>query len=294
MLTNLVGNAIKFTERGEVVVSVQKVSDTASHATLRFEVRDTGIGIAPESQRQLFHAFTQADGSTTRKYGGTGLGLAISKQMIELMGGEIGVESAPGRGSTFWCTATFAKQTAPPRRAVETAGSLSGTQSADRRRQRDQPQHSDARDRLVGNDRPPKPSRATRALELLRAAAAQGQPYDIAILDLMMPGMDGFQLAAAIKADPAIADVALVLLPSHGRRGDGERARQVGIAAYLKKPVRQAQLFDCLTGGHDAVRQRAAHRAIRWSRSIRCASPRCDSRTGSSRACAFSSPKTVW
>jgi PAS domain S-box-containing protein len=246
VLTNLTGNAIKFTEQGEVVVRVQMVGETDTHATLRFEVRDTGIGIAPESQRQLFHAFTQADGSTTRRYGGTGLGLAISKQMIELMGGEIGVDSTPGRGSTFWCTLTFAKQTAPAAPALVTAGSLLGTRVLivdDNATNRSILLHETGSWGMVAAEA----DGSARALDLLRAAARQGRPYDIAILDLMMPDMDGFQLAAAIKADAAIAGVALVLLPSHGRRGDAERARLVGIAAYLKKPVRQTQLFDCLT-----------------------------------------------
>jgi PAS domain S-box-containing protein len=246
VLTNLIGNAIKFTECGEVVISVQKVSDTATHATLRFEVRDTGIGIALESQRQLFEPFTQADGSTTRKYGGTGLGLAISKQMIGLMGGQIGVESSPGSGSTFWCTATFAKQLQLSPLATEPPGSLLGTRVLivdDNATNRSILLHETQSWGMLCS----AAASGRQALERLRTATLRQQPFDIAILDLQMPEMDGFQLAAAIKGDPSIGDVALVLLPSHGRRGDGERAREAGIAAYLRKPVRQAQLFDCLT-----------------------------------------------
>jgi two-component system sensor histidine kinase/response regulator len=245
VLTNLIGNAIKFTEQGEVVISVQRVSETATHATLRFEVRDTGIGIAPDSQRQLFQPFTQADGSTTRKYGGTGLGLAISKQMIGLMGGLIGVDSTPGHGSIFWCTATFAKQTEVAPIVDEPAGTLLGTRVLivdDNATNRSILLHETRSWGMLGS----AAESGAQALEQLRTAALQQQPFDIAILDLLMPEMDGFQLAAAVKADPSIAEVALVLLPSHGKRGDGERARQAGIAAYLRKPVRQSQLLECL------------------------------------------------
>ena len=244
VLTNLAGNAVKFTERGEVVVSVTKVSEAGSTVTLRFEITDTGIGISADAQRDLFQAFTQADGSTTRKYGGTGLGLAISKQLVERMGGEIGIDSTPGRGSTFWFTAQFEQQPAPTV-VVPIAGGLAAARVLivdDNATNRRILRHQTNSWGMIAAEAESGES----ALAVLRAGAAAGQPYDIAILDLMMPGMDGFELATLIKGDSSIAGVALVLLPSFGQRGDGEKARQAGIAAYLKKPVRQSQLYDCL------------------------------------------------
>jgi len=246
VLTNLIGNAVKFTDRGEVVLMVKKVSETDSHAMLRFEVQDSGIGISAEAQKGLFHAFTQADGSTTRKYGGTGLGLAISKQLVELMGGEIGIESTPGVGSTFWFTARFEKQITPAKTTREPVGNLSGTRVLivdDNAANRRILNHQTSSWGMIAIEA----ESGRRALELLREGVTQGQPYDIAVLDLMMPDMDGFQLAEVIKSDPIIASVALVLLPSFGKRGHGERAKEIGIAAYLQKPVRQSQLYNCLT-----------------------------------------------
>jgi two-component system sensor histidine kinase/response regulator len=246
VLTNLAGNAVKFTERGDVVVTVKKVCETASHVMLRFEIQDTGIGISEEAQARLFHAFIQADGSTTRKYGGTGLGLAISKQLVELMGGDIGIDSKVGAGSTFWFTAEFEKQIAPAATASKTTAGLSGVRVLivdDNATNRRILNHQTSSWGMIATEA----ESGERALELLRAGAKQGQACDIAILDLMMPDMDGFQLAEVIKADPLIAAVALVLLPSFGERGHGARARLAGISAYLQKPVRQSRLYDCLT-----------------------------------------------
>jgi PAS domain S-box-containing protein len=245
VLTNLIGNAIKFTDRGEVVVGVTKISETESEAMLRFEIRDTGIGISAEAQQKLFGAFIQADGSTTRKYGGTGLGLAISKRMVELMGGEIGIESAPNHGSTFWFTGRFEKQITPSTR-VERAGNLAETRVLivdDNTTNRNILKHQIGSWGMIAGEA----DSATRALVLLRSEAARGRPYALAIVDLRMPEMDGFQLAEVIKADPAIASVLLILLASVSERGHGEKSKQAGIAAYLPKPVRQSQLYDCLT-----------------------------------------------
>ncbi len=247
IVTNLVSNAIKFTDRGEIVVGVSKEGHTEDSVTVRFEVSDTGIGIPAEARRLLFQPFTQADGSVTRRYGGTGLGLAISKQLVELMGGDIGVTSVPGQGSTFWFTATLATQRAA---AVIQAPAVAG------------PSLDDVRVLIVDDNATNRrilmrqttswgmaaaqAESGARALVMLREAVTQGAPFRIALLDLVMPGMDGFQLAAAIKGDDGLASVGLVLMPAMGTRGHGEAARQAGIAAYLEKPVRQSQLQACL------------------------------------------------
>ena len=245
VLTNLIGNALKFTEHGEVIVRAEKECETDETVVVRFTVSDIGIGISPAVQARLFQAFTQADGSTTRKYGGTGLGLAISKQLVEMMGGQIGVESELGKGSTFWFTARFDKQPAntvivqPKVVSLERLHVLIVDDNATNRKILS---HQFSSWGMIHEEA----DSGMHALELLRAAVAQGAPYDLAVLDLMMPGMDGFELARAIKSDPDFAAVRLVLLTSFGERGHGAQAREAGVAAYLAKPVRQSQLFDCL------------------------------------------------
>ena len=244
IITNLLGNAIKFTEQGEVVVRACTESETERDVTIRFEVSDTGIGINENAQRNLFQAFTQADGSTTRKFGGTGLGLAISKQLVELMDGEIGVRSEEGNGSTFWFTARFEKQ--PEGAVIEQPNvdfeNLRVLIVDDSATNRQILKHQVGSWGMVHEEA----ESGQQALALLHAAAQRNEPFSLAVLDLMMPNMDGFELARRIKADPALAGVRLVMLTSFGERGDAQTARESGIAAYLTKPVRQSQLFDCL------------------------------------------------
>ena len=292
VLTNLAGNAVKFTERGEVVVSVKKVSDTASHATLRFEIQDTGIGISADAQRGLFRAFTQADGSTTRKYGGTGLGLAISKQLVELMGGQIGVESTPGHGSTFWFTADI-RETArargggrrDPRQPVF-------SQSADRRRQCHEPQHSHARDQLMGNDR--HRSRVGRAGARTAARRRQAQqPYDIAILDLMMPEMDGFQAGRGHQSRSLNrrggAGAPAVVRQARARRKSAAGGNR-RLSAKACAAIAALRLPD---GGHGAIRERACSGVAACHTAFDARVRNATTRTRLSRASAFSLPKII-
>ena len=247
ILINLLSNAIKFTESGEVVLLVTPVEEDEDAATLRFEVRDTGIGMTAEQEGRLFQSFTQADTSTTRRYGGTGLGLAISKQLVGMMGGEIGVETEPQVGSTFWFTLTLYKQTvgtykraAPVPRA--NLGELRVLVVDDNETNR----------KILHEQVVPWGMESVAvedgwaALRALREAATSGEPYDLAILDREMPNMDVMELATRIKADPSIASTRLIMLSSAAGRGESEEARRVGIEACLSKPVRQSRLYDTI------------------------------------------------
>ncbi|MBW2455835.1 MAG: response regulator [Deltaproteobacteria bacterium] len=258
VLFNLAGNATKFTHKGEIAVRADLVAETEREALVRFSVRDTGIGIPTDRQDDLFDQFTQVDASTTRHYGGTGLGLAISKQLAEAMGGQIGVESEEGRGSEFWFTARFSKQ--PEREWAETEPTaVSGTHilvvddnATNREILRVQLTSWGARSHEAADGH--------TALRLLRRAAQAGDPYRAAILDMQMPGMDGASLGEAIKADGALGDTELVMMTSMNRRGDAQRLERIGFAAYLTKPVRQSELFNCLTSilsGKAPPRERA-------------------------------------
>jgi two-component system, sensor histidine kinase and response regulator len=245
VLMNLVNNAIKFTEQGEVVVRVRKESETPGDATLRFEVKDTGIGISPETRSRLFRAFNQADSSTTRRYGGTGLGLAIARQLVELMGGQIDVESEPGRGSTFHFTMCLDKQL----HAAATLPSL--TFDAGRNRVLIVDDNVTNREILreqfdAWKMRNARAADGDAALLLLEQAAAIADPFNLIILDMEMPEMDGLTLARTIKDRPALKDPKLIMLTSLGHQVGPETLEQNGISACLTKPVRQSHLFDCI------------------------------------------------
>jgi signal transduction histidine kinase/CheY-like chemotaxis protein len=247
VLMNLIGNAVKFTEKGEVSIRVGMVSSDGQSVDLRFEVRDTGIGIPPEALPRLFHAFVQADGSTTRRYGGTGLGLAISRQIVGLMGGTIEAESTMGVGSVFRFTARFAQrpadQTRRAGRRVELQGkrTLVVDDNATNREVLARSLQSSGMAVTCASDGP-------SALRIALEAAARGTPYELAILDMMMPGMDGLQLARAIRGSPELPTMGLLLLTSVGGQGEPDEARRAGVDAYLTKPIRQTQLLDALVG----------------------------------------------
>ena len=247
ILMNLIGNAIKFTEHGEVIVIVQKIEATAQPSGfcgLQFSVRDTGVGLSEEAQSRLFQAFTQADNSTTRKYGGTGLGLAIAKQLVYLMNGEIGVESAPGQGSTFWFTAQFdvqpgAMATAP---RLEDLSGFRVLIVDDNATSRNILQHQLRAWNVTAGSTESGP----QAVDILRSAVSQGAPYDLAIVDMHMPYMTGPELAQAIKTDPTLSSLSILLLIAVGQRADIEAASQAGVSTYISKPLRQADLYNAL------------------------------------------------
>ncbi|HEX7502108.1 MAG TPA: ATP-binding protein, partial [Acidobacteriota bacterium] len=245
ILINLGSNAIKFTARGEVIIDVRLESESEDQVTIRVVVRDTGIGIPADKIGLLFSAFQQVDASTTRRFGGTGLGLAISKRLAEAMGGKIGIESIEGSGSTFWFTAAFGKQPRRDRGLGMDAARIKGVRIL--------VVDDNATNRMILGEqlaswgtRHAEAENAAQALRMLRAARAEGDPFRIVISDMQMPEMDGESLGKSIKADPELVDTILVMMTSLGRRGDAKRFKAIGFSAYLTKPVKQSQLYDCL------------------------------------------------
>jgi two-component system, sensor histidine kinase and response regulator len=246
VMMNLVGNAIKFTESGEVAATVQVRKRRENEALLQFSVRDTGMGIAPEKQKTIFEAFTQADNSMTRRFGGTGLGLTISSRLVELMKGKIWLESEPGKGSTFHFTAWLGlSKTGPPESIPKGTDSLHGLRVL--------VVDDNATNRKVlgamlrhWSMQPVAVSGGKEGLNALQTAASAGKPFPLVLIDAQMPEIDGFSLADKIKHDARLAGATIMMLTSAGRRGDAARCRELGVAAYLIKPIRQSELMEAI------------------------------------------------
>jgi signal transduction histidine kinase/DNA-binding response OmpR family regulator/HPt (histidine-containing phosphotransfer) domain-containing protein len=246
VVVNLVGNAIKFTEHGEVVVRVEKESQTADEVCLHFRVTDTGVGIPRERQDLIFEAFTQADSSTTRHYGGTGLGLTISSSLVALMRGRVWVESEAGRGSTFHFTVRLGVQKDPGITRDSAGPTLVDNLPV-------LVVDDNATNRLILEEiltkwrmRPKAVADGPSALAEMKRAAAAGDPYALVLADAMMPGMDGFTLLEQIKAHPELARSTLMMLSSADQSGDVARCRRLGVNAYLMKPIKRSELLDAI------------------------------------------------
>ena len=269
IVINLIGNAIKFTSKGEVVLQVDKEGEDGDNTILHFAVRDTGIGIPPDKQKSIFEAFTQADGSTTRQYGGTGLGLAISLRLVHLMSGRIWVESEPGQGSTFHFTLRFrAPQNAanrPEPLGVELLRGLSvlivDDNFTDRR----------VLEELLRNwqMKPTSAEDGRHGLEALEHAKSSGTPFAMVLLDAQMPETDGFGIAEQINLDARFSGPPIIMLTSAGLRGDAARCREVGINAYLPKPVRRSDLLSAIRMVLGAQNPNEENRSVVTQHSLR-------------------------
>lgn len=245
VLINLVNNAIKFTKKGEVVVSISTVKETDSHATLQFAIRDTGIGIHADHVNKLFQSFSQADTGITRKYGGTGLGLAISKQIIELMGGQISVESEEGKGSTFRFTVVLEKQPSDHQQTPFERGNIENMRiliidedSTSR--------HTLKADLDSWHCRAEEVDSVEKAMKKLQTAATDGEPFKVVLLDPCILKLDIEILGRKIKEDPQLQGVHFVILTATGKRGDAKYFQRLGFEAYLSKPLKRSMLYDCL------------------------------------------------
>jgi two-component system, sensor histidine kinase and response regulator len=242
---NLLGNAVKFTAEGEIALLVRAHEESESRVCLHISVSDTGIGIPEGRQTSIFEAFSQADSSTTRKYGGTGLGLTITARLIEMMGGHIWVESTLGQGSTFHFTARLG---VGKLQQSHIAGSILDL--------KDLPvlivDDNATNRRILGQMafqwqmRPTLVAGGKEALEVLERAYANGTPFPLVLTDMQMPDMDGFTLAKRIKDNPTLAGATIMMLTSAGQRGDGARCRELGVKAYLNKPIKQSDLRDAM------------------------------------------------
>ncbi len=245
ILGNLVENSIKFTRQGDISVRVQVVKVDPTETTIRFAITDTGIGIPPNNTATLFQAFTQVDGSTTRTYGGLGLGLAISKQLSELMGGTIGFERPGNQGATFWFTAKFGVQ--PPEKipVLPHRASLEGTHALI--------VDDNTTNRLLVSSlltqwgcTYEEAEGGPEALQSLENSVRTQRPFQILLLDMQMPGMNGEELGERIKKDPRFAQIPLLMISSIGRRGDASRLEKLGFTGFLSKPIRQEQFRECM------------------------------------------------
>jgi signal transduction histidine kinase/DNA-binding response OmpR family regulator len=262
IIVNLIGNAVKFTSEGEVVLRVEKESQADSHTLLHFAVRDTGIGISPAKISLLFKAFSQVDASTTRKFGGTGLGLAISAQLVRMMDGRVWVESEEGQGSTFHFTARLGLSRNPvPRKppmdlsVLKDLSVLVVDDNATNRRL--------LRELLVQwGMRPTVLEDGRQALDAMQQACAEGQPYAVVVLDHMMPEMDGLMLAEQIQRNPRLAGSVLMMLSSADRRETAARCRERGVTTYLTKPIKRAELLNALLTSVSASTQQPTRRAV--------------------------------
>ena len=246
VLLNLAGNALKFTERGEIALRVEVSSQGGESVVLRFTVRDTGVGIPLDRQRSIFEAFSQADTSVTRRFGGTGLGLTISRQLIAMMEGAMGLESEPMKGSTFHFTARFgvAQETMErplrvPLESLKGLRALAVDDNQTNRRLLEKVLGSWGFEVSLAAD-------GLEALALLRPAALECHPFGVVVADGKMPNMDGLTLAETMKRDPALREIPIVMLTSAGKRGDAARCREIGVSAYLTKPAGEAELLEAL------------------------------------------------